>query len=127
MSLSEVQLLDLKTQVLTGMTKTALAIDRLDRWLILNEYDDDYNEVEGELLELEAQFHKLNSKLKNLNHTNGRLQPPNESRTQEIIRLSGEVENLILAQATATAMISLAGKTLKLVAEVRKVGTEVTA
>lgn len=122
MILTNVQLTELRTQVLLGMSKTALAIDRLDRWLILNEFDDDYDEVEGEFLELEAQLHKLRTKLASLTHANGRLQPPNPGRMEKISRLSNEVEDLIRAQATADSMISLAKKTLDMAAEVRKVG-----
>lgn len=122
MSLTNAQLTELRTQVLVGMSKTALAIDRLDRWLILNKFDDDYDDVEGELLELEAQLHKLTTKLASLNHGNGRLAPPEDARMETIKNLSNEVEDLIRAQATADTMLSLAGRTLTLIAEVQKVG-----
>ena len=127
MSLTDAQLTELRTQVLVGMAKTALAIDRLDRWLTLNRFDDDYKKVEGELLELEAQLHKLTSKLSALNHADGRLKPPEAARRETIEKLSNEVEELIRAQATADTMLSLAGQTLKLVAEVQKVGAGASA
>ena len=127
MSLTNAQLTELRTQVLVGMSKTALAIDRLDRWLILNKFDDDYDDVEGELLELEAHLHKLTTKLASLNHANSRLAPPGPARMDTIKNLSNEVEDLIRAQATADTMLSLAGQTLKLVAEVQKVGAGAVA
>lgn len=127
MSLTNAELTELRTQVLVGMSKTALAIDRLDRWLILNKFDDDYDDVEGDLLELEAHLHKLTTKLASLNRANARLTPPDDARMETIKNLSNEVEDLIRAQATADVMLSLAGKTLTLIAEVQKVGAGAAA
>lgn len=122
MSLTNAQLTGLRTQVLVSMAKAALAIDRLDRWLTLNEFDDAYNEVEGKLLELEAHLHQLKTKLASINHANGRLRPPEDARMETIRKLSNEVDGLIRSQATADVMLSLAGRTLTLIAEVQAVG-----
>jgi hypothetical protein len=127
MSVTNVEMAMLQTQMLTGMTKIAITINQLELWILLNELDDGRRKVADELLDLEAKFAKLDTKFNSLDIADGRIKPPSDERMATISRLSDEVEELIRNQATATAMISLAGKTLELVTEVQKVGTSPSA
>jgi hypothetical protein len=123
MALTDAQLAALRTHVLLTMTKTALVIDRMNKWMALNNFDPYYAEVENKKLALERELAMLTEIVENLQNRRNRLHPPDDDQVATITRLANEVDQLIQSQATADQLIELANKVLLLDLEVRSVGT----
>jgi hypothetical protein len=126
MSLTDVQRVELQTQILVGMGRLARAINHLEKWLVLNKADAAYDDLEDRRILLEGDFHLVRARLAEIKRAEGQFAPPDETRMATIRALSDEVAELIRAQATADVMLSMVVKALAIVAEVRKVGASAT-
>ena len=127
MAVTQEQLVWMKSQVLIAISKIALAIKRLDKWLNLNKSDQQFMDVEAEKLELEAELMLLDAKLAALEmvHKN-RLKSPDPVQKQRIAKLSKQVKKLQKNQDTADVLIPLASQLVALGSAVRALGNATT-